>query len=205
MKAGKRSADNAGTKQAILDATEKIMCEEGYAAVSSRRVADVAGLKSQLVHYHFGTMENLFLALFRRSEEDFLARQVRSLTATSPLRALWEQSLQQSDTRLTIEFIALSLHSRAIGEELARANETTRKLHTLVITSAFERGGMPQETPRQGAPSPEVLAFLIAAASRTLVTEQALGTTSVHPAVHAFVEAQLALLEPEGAVPSRRP
>ena len=191
MKAGKRNTDNSATKTAILDATEQILCSEGYGAVSSRRVAEVAGLKSQLVHYHFGTMDNLFLALFRRSEEDFLARQVKSLTATSPLRSLWEQSLKQSDTRLTIEFIALSLHSKAIGAELARANETTRKLHTMVITSTFERSGIAAE-----AMPPEVLAFLIAAASRTLVTEQALGTATAHGAVHAFVEGWLDRLEP---------
>jgi AcrR family transcriptional regulator len=194
MTSGKRNGgDNAGTKKVILDATEKIMCEEGYAAVSSRRVAEVAGLKSQLVHYHFGTMENLLLALFRRSEEDYLARQVRSLTATSPLRSLWEQSRQQSDTRLTIEFIALAIHSGAIREELARANEMTRRLHGMVIASALERTGAAD------APPPEVLAFLIAAVSRTLVTEEALGTTSAHPAVLAFVEDWLAKLEPPTA------
>lgn len=192
--AKRATRDNAGTKSAILDATEKIMCEEGYAAVTSRRVAEVAGLKSQLVHYHFGTMDNLFLALFRRSEEEFLARQVRSLTSTTPLRSLWEQSLQQSDTRLTIEFIALSIHSKAIGDELARANETTRKIHTMVIANAIERGG----GARPGF-APEVMAFLIAAVSRTLVTEEALGATSVHPAVHAFVEDCLSRLEPAPA------
>jgi AcrR family transcriptional regulator len=178
--------DSAGTRKAILDATEKIMREEGYAAVSSRRVAEVAGLKSQLVHYHFGTMDNLFLALFRRSEEDYLARQVRSLAASKPIRSLWEQSLKQSDTRLTIEFIALALHRKAIGEELARSNELTRTIHTTVIANAFERGaGSTEDMP------PEVLAFLIAAVSRTLVTEAALETSSVHPAVHEFVERQL--------------
>jgi AcrR family transcriptional regulator len=191
MRAAKRSAgDNAGTKKVILDATEKIMCDEGYAAVSSRRVAEVAGLKSQLVHYHFGTMDNLFLALFRRTEEDFLARQVRSLTSTTPLRSLWEQSLQQSDTRLTIEFIALSIHSEAIGSELARANERTRKIHTMVTAGALDRAGTAAD-----APPAEVLAFLIAAVSRTLVTEEALGATDAHAAVYAFVEQILEKLE----------
>lgn len=195
MKAAKRSnGDNSGTKKVILDATEKIMCDEGYAAVSSRRVAEVAGLKSQLVHYHFGTMDNLLLALFRRAEEDFLARQVRSLTSTTPLRSLWEQSLQQSDTRLTIEFIALSIHSVTIGNELARANERTRKIHTMVAAGALERAGTAGE-----APPPEVLAFLIAAVSRTLVTEEALGATDAHAAVYAFVEATLAKLENLGS------
>ncbi len=191
MKEAKRGAgDNAGTKKSILDATAQIMCDEGYAAVSSRRVAEVAGLKSQLVHYHFGTMENLFLALFRRAEDDFLARQVQSLTSTKPLRSLWEQSLVQSDTRLTIEFIALAIHSEAIGNELARANERTRKIHTMVASAALERAGT-----AAAAPSPDVLAFLIAAVSRTLVTEEAIGAVDTHPAIYAFVEACLAKLE----------
>lgn len=195
MRPAKRSTgDNAGTKKAILDATEKIMCDEGYAAVSSRRVAEVAGLKSQLVHYHFGTMDNLFLALFRRAEEDFLAREVRSFTSTTPLRSLWEQSLKQSDTRLTIEFIALSIHSEAIGNELARANERTRKIHTMVAAGALERAGTAAD-----APPPEVLAFLIAAVSRTLVTEEVLGATGAHPAIYAFVEECLAKLEHRGS------
>ena len=47
-------------------------CEEGYAAVTSRRVADAAGLKPQLVHYYFRTMEDLFLEVFRRRAEEGL-------------------------------------------------------------------------------------------------------------------------------------
>src|SRR5262249_22294781 len=47
----RNSEESSGTRNAILDATEAIMREEGYAAVSSRRVAEKAGLKSQLVHY----------------------------------------------------------------------------------------------------------------------------------------------------------
>lgn len=205
MTEGRRgSGDKAGTRKAILDATEKLMREEGYAAVSSRRVAEIAGLRSQLVHYHFGTMDNLFLALFRRAEEDYLARQVRSLTSTTPLRSLWEQSLKQSDTRLTIEFIALALHHEAIREELAQANDRTRRLHAMVIADALERGG-PGPTPAApnspGAPPPEVLAFLIAAVSRTLVTERALGAEAAHPAVLDYVEACLAAA---GSPPKRR-
>ena len=54
---------------ALLDAAEQLMLEEGYAAVTSRRVAAQAGLKPQLVHYYFRTMDDLFLAVFRRRAE----------------------------------------------------------------------------------------------------------------------------------------
>ena len=61
--------ETSKTRAALLDAAEKLMLEEGYAAVTSRHVAAKAGLKPQLVHYYFRTMEDLFLALFRRRAE----------------------------------------------------------------------------------------------------------------------------------------
>ena len=39
----------------LLDATERIMLTDGYAAVTSRRVEAEAGLK---LHYHFGTLDD---------------------------------------------------------------------------------------------------------------------------------------------------
>src|ERR1039458_10291908 len=42
--------EDSESRAALLDATERLMLEEGYAAVSSRRVAQAAGLKPQLVH-----------------------------------------------------------------------------------------------------------------------------------------------------------
>src|ERR1700741_3492798 len=69
--------ESASTRTAILDATAQIMREEGYAAVRSRKVAGRAGLKSQLAHYHFGTMDELFLALYQRYEEQYFQRHAK--------------------------------------------------------------------------------------------------------------------------------
>ena len=62
-------APDAKNRGVLIDAAEKLLLEEGYAAVTSRRVAEKAGLKPQLVHYYFRTMEELFLAVFRRMAE----------------------------------------------------------------------------------------------------------------------------------------
>ena len=52
MAAARRiGAENSATRTAILDATELVMVEEGYANASTRRVAARAGLKPSLVHY----------------------------------------------------------------------------------------------------------------------------------------------------------
>ena len=62
------------TRAQLLDAAERLMRDEGYAAVTSRRVAAEAGLKPQLVHYYFRTMDDLFVDLFA------------DLTAVQPIR-----------------------------------------------------------------------------------------------------------------------
>ncbi len=63
-------APDAKNRVLLLDAAEQLMLEEGYAAVTSRRLASKAGLKPQLVHYYFRTMEELFLEVFRRRAEE---------------------------------------------------------------------------------------------------------------------------------------
>ena len=50
MASGRRiGAEDSKTRAVLLDATEQLMLEEGYAAVSSRRVARTAGLNAGLV------------------------------------------------------------------------------------------------------------------------------------------------------------
>ena len=61
------------TRAQLLDAAEQLMLEEGYAAVTSRRVGRKAGISPQLVHYYFRTMDDLFLEVFRRRAEEGFA------------------------------------------------------------------------------------------------------------------------------------
>ena len=110
-------AENSKSRAALLDATEQIMLEEGYAAVSSRRIAQRAGLKPQLVHYYFRTMDDLFLAAFRRRAEEGLERQAEALTSGQPLRALWAFGNHPTGTALAMEFAALANHHKSIRSE----------------------------------------------------------------------------------------
>ncbi len=99
----------AKNRGALLDAAEALMLDEGYAAVTSRRVAERAGLKPQLVHYYFRTMDDLFLAAFRRRTEQGLAAQSMILLAPNPLRALWTFLIENRDTALIMEKVVLDL------------------------------------------------------------------------------------------------
>jgi AcrR family transcriptional regulator len=51
---------------ALLDATERVVIRDGIAAVSTRRIADEARQNPALVHYHFGSVEQLLLSTVQR-------------------------------------------------------------------------------------------------------------------------------------------
>jgi AcrR family transcriptional regulator len=51
---------------ALMDAAERLLYEVGYAGVTTRRVAEEAGVKHGLVHYYFGSMEELLTQTLER-------------------------------------------------------------------------------------------------------------------------------------------
>src|SRR5215471_3761473 len=104
------------------------MRSEGYAAVTSRRVADEAGLKPPLVHYYFRTMDDLFLAVYRRRAEQSLERHASALASVRPLRALWALSTDPRGTVFTMEFVALANHRKEIRTQIAHHAERFRQM-----------------------------------------------------------------------------
>ena len=183
-------APDSKTRAQLLTAAEELLVEEGYAAVTSRRVAAKAGLKPQLVHYYFRTMDDLFLALVRRGAEQNLERQARALASPQPLHALWELSTDRAGTTLTMEFSALANHRKAIRAELASFAEQFRRLQHEALAGVLERAGVdPDEFP------PEAVLVLITSVSQILVLEETLGVTTGHAEMRMLVERYLARYE----------
>ena len=56
---GRRPAGHAGREQ-ILEAAISQFGEHGYQATTIRKIGDAAGVNAKLVHYYFGTKEDLF-------------------------------------------------------------------------------------------------------------------------------------------------
>jgi AcrR family transcriptional regulator len=194
----KISDEAASTRELILDATEKIMVDEGYAAVSSRRVAERAGLKSPLVHYHFGTMDDLFVAVYERSNQRFFQRHLEAATSKSPLRAIWELSVHPERTRLAQELIALGNHRKVIRKITARVLEQMHALNVAVIGKYLAEAGIaPDVFP------PMVISHMISGVSRGLVTEEAMEVAFGHQEVLAYAERMIAHIESRHAAAHR--
>lgn len=183
-------APDAKNRGVLLDAAEQLMLEEGYAAVTSRRVAEKAALKPQLVHYYFRTMDDLFLAAFRRRAEEGLEAQALVLQAPQPLWALWRFSIDPAATAITSEFIALANHRKALKAEIAYYAERFREEQRKALSTVLDRYGIDRaEVPAL------VWSVLMTSISRVLVIEQALGMSAGHAEIVAFVERYLRRLE----------
>lgn len=183
--------ESSQTRHALLDAAEFIMREEGYAAVTSRRVATQAELKPQLVYYYFRTMDDLFLALYRRRAERGLAHLEQILVAPTPIHSLWKLFCEPTNGALNAEFMALANHRKIIGDEIAHQGEQVRAMQAKLLTRVLrERGIDTEQYP------PVVIAMLLATLSQVLIRERALGIETGHAELTSIIERFLNQLEP---------
>ena len=178
MEASRRmGAQDSQTRTKLLDAAEQLMLEEGYAAVTSRRVGHTAGISSQLVHYYFRTMDDLFLDVFRRRAEEGFARFERAIEAQPSLRTIWSSLSDGSGSGsvFNLEFAALANHRKAIRAEIATYAERFR--------SDAARGDLvdPRSTRNAaGGITPEVVLVVMAGVSQLIALERALGVSGGH-------------------------
>jgi AcrR family transcriptional regulator len=190
-------SQDSKTRSQLLDAAEQLLLEEGYAAVTSRRVAARADLKPQLVHYYFRTMDDLFLEVFRRRAEANVARIEREVTSDPSLRTLWELNADPRGATFLVEFVALANHRKEIRAEIARYAERYRAMQIDALRAALdERGVTEDDVP------PEAALLLMTGLSQVMALEGALGVTTGHDATLAFVERAIARLD---AAPPRDP
>jgi AcrR family transcriptional regulator len=184
-------AEDSKTRAQLLDAAELLLVEEGYAAVTSRRVAARAGLKPQLVHYYFRTMDDLFLEVFRRRAEENVARIERAVAEDGSLHTLWKLNADLRGASFTMEFVALANHRKAIRAEIAQFAERFRAAQLAAVRAALAARGVTEEQL-----PPVVALVLMTGITQVLAVEQILGVTAGHDTTLEFVEQVIAKLEP---------
>jgi AcrR family transcriptional regulator len=186
-------------RDALLDATEAIMLGEGYAAVSTRRVAAKAGTDKALVHYYFGSMDDVFIAVFRRNAERGAERLRGALASPQPLWNVWDAMHDPSSTALMTEFIALANHREAVKSVMVENSRKFRRMQLDGLAHVLESYGLdPKEWP------PAAVIVLLAGISRHLRTDEAFGVGLGHDETVALVERHIRALEGPRARTTRR-
>lgn len=175
------------------------MFDEGYAAVTTRRVASIAGVNPALVHYYFPVTDDLFLAVLRHGADRAMERQRAAAGSPQPLRALWAMWLDPRGTGLVMEFSALANHRKAVRAELAEYGRRHRAMEIDAVARVFADYGVdPDEM------TAEQLVLQMTAIARMLVVEDAMGLTDGHDAARASIEQFLDRYEPLPRAKARR-
>jgi AcrR family transcriptional regulator len=175
------------------------MLEDGYAAVSARRVAARAGTDKALVHYYFGTMDDLFIAVFRRNAERGAARMHAALASAQPLWAVWDALHDQPSAALMTEFIALANHRKAVKAVMVENSRKFRRMQLSGLAEVLESYGLdPNEWP------PAAVIVLLSGISRYLRTDESFGVGLGHDETVALVERHISSLEGPRARTTKR-
>jgi AcrR family transcriptional regulator len=153
------------TRMRIIEATRRRLLADGYAGLSTRKVAEEAGVPLSQLHYHFGSKGALIMALFAMENEERLARQTEMYAQDMPLWQRYEQAcdfleddLESGYVRVLQELVAAGWSNPEIG---TAARELLGGWIALLVEVAREAEG------RHGPLGPftaEELATLIGAA-----------------------------------------
>jgi AcrR family transcriptional regulator len=183
-------AATAEKRTRLLDVTEEIMLREGYAAVSSRSVAAKAGIQAPLVHYYFPTIDDLFVAVFRRRAKRNVERMGTALASPEPLRAWWHLASDPRGTALLMELMAAANHRPPLKAEVGELARDVRRMQMDTLAAVLEEYGVDaDEFP------PALVAAAIQGLSIVVVQDQAGGYDTSHDQAAAAMSRLVARLE----------
>jgi AcrR family transcriptional regulator len=126
---------------ALLDAAERLLVDVGYARVTTRRLAEEAGVNHGLVHYYFGSIENLLVRALERFTARLIERQRELYAAEGPFIDKWRTAMRfllSEDVtyeKVWLELQALAWNKPELRQRLAGVNAEWRA----VLTDAFEQ------------------------------------------------------------------
>ncbi len=183
MRVPRRIGAEADTRTLLLDAAEHVLLTEGYAAVTSRRVAAEAGFKSLIVHHYFSTMDDLFLEVYRRRAEQGISRFQAAMDVHHSLRTIWRFGNDLHGAAFNIELAALANHRKALRNEMASYAERFREMKLDAVADILMAHGIsPQTCP------PLVLLVAMTGVTQVMAIEKCLGVTVGHEETLEFVD-----------------
>jgi AcrR family transcriptional regulator len=139
--AQKKTPARVAAEESLLDAAERLLVEVGYAGITTRKLAEEAGVNNGLVHYYFGSNENLLVHALERFTDRLVTRQRELYAADMPFIEKWRTAMRYLVSEdVTYEKIWLEL--QALGWNHPELRERLQRVHAewrAVLVSAFEQ------------------------------------------------------------------
>lgn len=130
------------TRETILIAAKAALLESGYSALSTRSIAQQAGVPLSQIHYHFGTKQNLVLEVLEEENRRLLHRQTRMYESDMPLWKQWEQACDFLEDDLASGYVRVLQEMTAAGwgdDEIAEAVRENLRGWMNLLTETAER------------------------------------------------------------------
>jgi AcrR family transcriptional regulator len=183
--------------EAFLDAAERLLIREGAAGISTRQLAKEAGQNHGLVHYYFGSVDELLLQALERFTGRILERQQAMYGTDAPFIEKWrtamgfiEEDLASGYPKVWGELQTLAWNKPELRERLQSLNDRWRSLLRDALSEAIEEYGL--DDTRFSA---EAWAALVMQFNEGLLLERLLGFDRGHSELLAAVDGWLASLE----------
>jgi AcrR family transcriptional regulator len=177
------------TEEAFLDAAERLLIDDGHAGITTRRLAQEAKANHGLVHYYFGSMENLLVRVLERFTERLVARQ-RAMYADQevPFLDKWRTAMRYLEAdrpyqKVWYELQALTWNRPELRERVAHVNAEWRAVLTEALAEPHERYGI--EMPL------EALVSLVMTFNEGIMLERLSGIENGHAELLGWIDAWL--------------
>jgi AcrR family transcriptional regulator len=182
---------------ALLDAAERLLVSAGHAGISTRRLAQEAGVNHGLVHYYFGSMDELFVRVLERFTARLIERQRAMYAADVPFiekwRAAWrlhEDDLAAGCPKIWHELQAMAWSRPELRERVAQVNAEWRG----VLREAFERAMREYGLDIEGPPLDGLVALVMMFRQGAQI-ERLSGIDAGHAELLAWIDNWLESLE----------
>jgi AcrR family transcriptional regulator len=183
--------------EAFLDAAERLLVREGAGGVSTRQLALEAGQNHGLVHYYFGSVDELLLQTLERFTSRILERQRAMYGTDAPFAEKWrtavgyiEEDLAAGYPKVWSELEVLAWNDPEMRERLHAVNDSWRSLLRDALAEAIEEYGL-----QDAGFSAEALAALVMQFNKGLLFDRLLGFDRGHAELLGAIDGWLVSLE----------
>jgi len=194
------SPQRVEAEEALLDAAERLLVSVGHASITTRLVAKEAGVNHGLVHYYFGSMENLLLRVLERFTDQLIVRQREMYAADVPFLDKWrsamgflDEDIKAGYPKVWFELQAMAWNKPEFAERVAKVDAEWRA----VLTDAFSDAMRAYGVDKRRFPVDAVVS-LVMTFNLGIQLERVSGVDTGHKELLAMIDRVLVSLEREG-------
>ncbi len=173
------------------------MIHHGYADITTRKLAEEAGANHGLVHYYFGSMEELLVRVLERFTERITTRQRAMYGSDAPFIEKWRTAVRYIDEDIAAGYPKVWLELEAMAWNRPEFRERLIRVHeewTSVLSSAIERALEEYGINRRRFPA-EAMTALVQTFNLGVLMERMIGVRAHHDALFEMIDRWLQSLE----------